>query len=127
MKVSLRQSSRIPVLVAFLLPFVATAATDSFKFHDPLSQTPLVCALKGFIGGIYLIGTPVAALALAYVGFLFVRARGNAQALADARTKFVHVLFGIGLFMGSWLLGIALVNTANSVVPGLIPDIASCQ
>ncbi len=116
----------IALLVSFLLPVIAFAQTETFTFEDPLNNQPLVCALKGFIGGIYLIGTPVAALAIAYVGFLFVYARGNAGALADARTKLVHVLLGVFLFFGSWLLGITLVNTANSIIPGLIPGIASC-
>ena len=110
----------------WLLPLLGHAQSNTFIFKDPLSQHPLVCAISGFVGGIYLIGTPVAGLALTFSGFLFVKARGNPAALAAARTNFVHVFLGVSLFLGSWLLGVALVSTANSVIPGLIPPAASC-
>jgi len=109
-----------------LLPFIGQAAAETFTFQDPLTQPTIVCALKGFIGGVYLIGSPIAGLAIAYAGFLFVRARGSATGLAEAKSTFLHVVLGVALFLGSWLIGVAILNTANLLFPGLFQGLVSC-
>jgi len=123
----LPRTLNLSVLAVFLLPLVTHAQGQSFTFKDPLSQTTIVCALKGFVGGIYLIGTPVAALAIVYSGFLLVRARGNPAALGEARKILFRVLLGVGLFLGSWLLILTLANTINAILPGTFSDIARCN
>ena len=82
---------------------------------------------KGFIGGVYLIGTPIAALWLVIAGFLLVKARGNPTALANARKNLWHVLLGVTLFLASWLLGVMLVNTLNTVIPGIFTGSANAS
>ena len=59
------------------------------------------------------------ALYLVVAGFRIVKSKGNAGKLKDARKHLLHVLIGTALFMSSWLLGTALVNTLNVVIPGL--------
>ena len=113
------------LLVSFLVP-VFVSAQPVFGLQDPLTQQPIVCSIKGFIGGIYYIGMPIAAIALAFAGFLFVQAKGNPQKLDDARKNILRVLFGVGLFLGSWLIGVALVNTIRLVVPSILPGIVTC-
>ncbi len=98
----------------------------SFTLHDPLTQTGIFCMIKGFIGGVYLIGTPIAALWLIIAGFLLVKARGNSEGIARARENLWKVVIGVVLFMSSWLLGVTIVNTISQIIPGIFPGTPSC-
>jgi hypothetical protein len=112
-------------IAIYVLPIVVMAQS-SLGIQDPLSQQSVVCSLRGFIGGIYSIGTPIAAIVLVFAGFLFVKARGSPQALADAKKHLLWVLFSVGIFIGSWLLGVALVNTVRLVLPNTLQGLATC-
>lgn len=122
----LNRLSRVFFIAAvYLIPLLA-AAQNKLSIQDPLSNQLLVCTIKGFIGGIYYIGTPIAAVAIGYAGFLFVKARGNVTQLEAAKKTLMWVVLGTGLFLGSWLIGTALLNTIGTVIPGLFKNAASC-
>jgi Type IV secretion system pilin len=75
-----------------------------------------ICGLVQAIFNILLeLGTPVAVLFLVYAGFKFIVARGNSEALSKARDNIVHVILGIAIFLGAWILGQVIASTINSL------------
>ena len=66
-------------------------------------------------------------LFLVYAGFLFVLARGSATGLQKAKSNLIHVILGIGIFIGAWLLGQIIANTINAVSPGTVSGVTSCN
>ena len=73
------------------------------------------------------IGTPIAVLFLVYAGFMFVMARGNAHELETAKRNIVHVILGICIFLGAWLMGQVIANTINAIAPGTVNTNNSCS
>lgn len=56
---------------------------------------------------LFVIATPLAALAIAYAGFLYLTAGGNAENVSKAKTILKNVVFGYVIALAAWLI----VNT----------------
>ncbi len=97
-----------------------------FQLQNPLNVSTICGLIKKVLNVILGLGIPVAMLFLVYSGFLFVVARGNPAKLKEARLNLVHVIFGIALFLGAWLLGQLVANTINSINPGTVTATNSC-
>ena len=129
-------------LAFFLLPMLAVhGATNSIPTSDPFSnsiptatsqpapvvaggshvlQNPLhyqtVCGLvKGLLDAVMIIGIPIAVLFIVWAGFKFVLAQGNPGELTEARSNFLHVIIGIGIFVGASLIASIIVNTLGAL------------
>lgn len=61
------------------------------------------------------IGLPVIALSIIYVGFLFIKARGNDGELKTAKTAFLWVIIGAAIVLGAQVIAIAIQGTINSL------------
>lgn len=101
-------------------------AGSGFQLQNPLNVSTICGLIKKVLNVILGLGIPVAMLFLVYSGFLFVVARGNPAKLKEARLNLVHVIFGIALFLGAWLLGQLVANTINSINPGTVTATNSC-
>lgn len=101
-------------------------AGSGFQLQNPLNVSTICGLIKKVLNVILGLGIPVAMLFLVYSGFLFVVARGNPAKLKEARLNLVHVIFGIALFLGAWLLGQLVANTINQINPGTVTATNSC-
>ncbi|MEI7720019.1 MAG: pilin [bacterium] len=105
----------------------SAGCTSGFCFQNPL-KINTICGLVKQILSIFLaLGTPVAVLFLVYAGFMFVLARGNPTKLGTAKRNITHVILGICIFLGAWLLGQVVANTINTVAPGTVNTSGSCS
>jgi hypothetical protein len=100
---------------------------SNFQLVSPIKFTSICGLIKALLNTIMSLGIPIAMLFLVYSGFLFVIARGNVTGLQKARTNLVHVVVGIGIFLGAWLLGQIVANTINAISPGSVSGINSCN
>ena len=65
------------------------------------------------------IGAIFSVLALRYVGFLFVSARGDPEKLVIARRAFLYTVIGIGVLLGAVLIASVIQNTISNVSTGI--------
>jgi hypothetical protein len=82
---------------------------------NPLNFYSICGLVKAIFNVILTLGTPIAVLFLVYAGFRFIVARGNPGELQKARTNLVHVILGIAIFLGAWILGQIIASTINSI------------
>jgi hypothetical protein len=61
------------------------------------------------------IGLPLMALSIIYVGFLFIKARGNEGELKTAKNAFLWVIIGSAIVLGAQLIAVGIQNTINSL------------
>ena len=75
-----------------------------------------MCGLvKGLLDAVMIIGIPIAVLFIVWAGFKFVLAQGNPGELTEARSNFLHVIIGIGIFVGASLIASIIVNTLGAL------------
>src|SRR3989344_8922015 len=65
------------------------------------------------------IGAIFSVLAIIYVGFLFVSARGDPEKLKTARTAFLYTVIGIALLLGGRLIASVIGSTIGQVSTGI--------
>lgn len=98
----------------------AAAPTSAAKSGQKTLVNPLkVNSLEGLLGLIIdaavQLGTIVLILALVYVGFLFVAARGSEEKIRDARRYFFWIVIGGLLVLGAKGLSEVIKSTANTL------------
>jgi hypothetical protein len=126
------QSSGLPSSQSSGLPSSQVSGQISntgqgFQLTNPLSVSSICGLIKKVLGAILALGIPIAMLFLVYAGFLFVIARGSPTGLQKAKDNLLHVVMGIGIFLGAWFLGQIIANTINAVQPGSVSGINSCN
>src|SRR5262249_19867294 len=99
------------------------------QVQNPLAVKSFCGLVKALLAAAIQVGIPIAVLFIVYAGFKFVLARGNAEALKEARTNFMWTIVGIGIFLGAWLLAQVVVNTVNALQAGSgnPSSLTSCQ
>jgi hypothetical protein len=101
------------VSIAVLIPTIIFA-----QIHNPLGNDSGI-DIPGFIakilGYIVRIGGIVAIFAFIWSGFLFVKAQGNPDGLAEARRVFIGTCIGVAVLLGAQLIASIIVNTINSI------------
>ena len=65
------------------------------------------------------IGAIFSVLAIIYVGFLFVSARGDPEKLKTARTAFLYTVIGIAVLLGAVLIATVIQSTISNVSTGI--------
>ena len=68
---------------------------------------------------VFQIGAIFSVLAIIYVGFLFVSARGDPEKLKTARTAFLYTVIGIALLLGGRLIASVIGSTIGQVSTGI--------
>ena len=104
-------------LAAAALPAISLAQTAGVQtLQNPLGGITSVCKLVvALVDAATVIGIPVAILFVVWAGFKFILARGNAGALGEARTNFLNVVIGIGIFVGASLIASVIINTLQQL------------
>lgn len=86
------------------------------QITNPLSGIDDVSTLlAAILSAIVQIAIPFLVLAMMYVGFLFVAARGNPQKLAEARQALFYVILGALIILGSETLSRVLSGTISEL------------
>lgn len=108
---------------AFLLPAISFASTvtgqpsdtgvstTSAKILNPISVNNINDFIKIILQGAIKIGIPIIALAIIYSGFLFVQARGNPEAIKEAKSALMYTLIGAAILLGAWAIAQLISNT----------------
>ena len=89
--------------------------SGNYTLQNPLNFSTVCGLVKAIFNVVLTLGVPVAVLFLVYAGFKFIIARGNPEELRKARANLTHVLMGIAIFLGAWILGQVIANTVNSL------------
>lgn len=71
------------------------------------------------LGIVFRIGAVLSVLALMYVGFMFVTARGDPTKLETARNAFLYTVIGIAVLLGGVLIASVIQNTVGELAQGL--------
>jgi hypothetical protein len=103
--------ARLIAFVAVLVPSVAFAVT----LDNPLGVTSLAEFLVRLLKIVSAIAFPMLVLFLVYVGFLFVKAEGNADELKKVRSYFFWAVVGGLLVLGSQVLAYAIQATVDAI------------
>lgn len=101
---------------ASLTSVVFARIHDSIQpIQNPIAANSLQELLATILQGFVRIGIPVAVLVLVYVGFLFVKARGNPEELNTAKRAFIWTLVGVAVLFGAEVLANIISGTIEGV------------
>lgn len=95
-----------------------TASQDvgiSLKISNPAAFENVQELMAAILSAVVQIAIPFLVLAIMYVGFLFVAARGNPGKLAEARQALFYVLLGALIILGSETLSRILSGTIKEL------------
>jgi hypothetical protein len=71
--------------------------------------------MEKILEAIVTLGTIVLTFAIIYVGFLFVKAQGNAEQLSSARSALLWTVIGGLILLGAQTVGMVLQSTVESL------------
>lgn len=89
------------------------------KIKNPLRIDNIQDLLAAILSAIVQIAIPFLVLAVMWVGFLFVAARGNPNKLADARQALFYTLLGALIILGAQTLSVILSGTISQLTEGV--------
>ncbi len=92
-----------------------STGNDSISIVNPIGYNKIPDLLKAILTAIVQIAIPFLVLAIMYVGFLFVVARGNPEKLAQARQALFYTLLGALIILGAQTLSVILSGTINQL------------
>ncbi|MEK7650354.1 MAG: hypothetical protein AAB364_00575 [Patescibacteria group bacterium] len=85
----------------------------------PISNPINICSIQDFVNKlleiVVQVGLPVLVVAIVYVGFLFVQARGAPDKLSDAKRALLGVVIGAAIILGAYIISSAIGQTINSL------------
>lgn len=93
----------------------ANSPDGSIRLVNPLKVDSIEGLLDLIIEAAIRIGTIILVLALIWVGFLFVAARGNPEKLSTARTAFIWTIIGGLILLGAKGLSEVIQSTATNL------------
>ena len=102
-------------------------AGSGFSLTNPLNVKTICGLIKKILNVILGLGLPVAVLFMMYAGFLLVASKGKPDKLKGAKENMAHVMIGIGIFLGAWVLGQIIANTINAISPNTVSGTTSCN
>ncbi len=98
-------------IVLFILPVLSFA-----QIQNPLKGGNDIGQFVTFILGYAVrIGGVIAIFAFIYVGFLFVKARGNQAELTKAKTTFLNTVIGVAILLGAQIISTIITGTIRSL------------
>lgn len=100
-------------------PVTGDGLSQTVKLVNPLKIDNIQDLLAVILSAIVQIAIPFLVLAVMYVGFLFVAARGNPNKLAEARQALFYTLFGALIILGAQTLSIVLSGTIKQLTDGV--------
>jgi hypothetical protein len=87
---------------------------NSFKIENPLKVNTISDLVQEAIKIASYVAIILAVLALVYVGFLFVMARGNTDKMTEYKTWLQYILIGVAIIIGARLIVSVVINTLEA-------------
>ena len=123
----------VGMIVLMIFPFFITQAqsgTDdsgadtnntTITLDNPLGDkiNDLPSFIYAILEVVFQIGAILSVLAIIYVGFLFVSARGDPEKLVTARKAFLYTIIGIAVLLGATLIASVIDSTVNDLSTGI--------
>ncbi len=91
------------------------ASGGAFSIKNPLKAKTISDFLKDLFRAAVKVGLPIVVLFIVYAGFMFVKARGNAEELTVAKRNFIWVVFGTTIFLGAWAIAEIIAATLRQL------------
>jgi hypothetical protein len=119
---------KLPFLVAFLylLPvtLLFSQGTDpgdvgNNTIENPVNINSIDALLNAILTFVVRLGTPIVTIAIIYVGFKFVAARGNTSKLEEAKSNLWYVVIGASIILGAFVLRTVITGTVEQLEGGL--------
>ena len=92
-----------------------SGGSSGFTLQNPIGADSIQDLLATILSAVVQIAIPFLVLAIMYVGFLFVVARGNPEKLAQARQALFYTLLGALIILGAQTLSVILSGTINQL------------
>jgi hypothetical protein len=90
-------------------------ASNGSTLANPLKFNSLNDLLTAVLKAVIQIGTIVLTLALIYVGFRFIAARGNEEKIRSARTALMWTVIGGLILLGATAIQAVITSTVSSI------------
>lgn len=117
----------LPIIVSAQVrgtPGPSTATTGPIPtFTNPLKFNSIEKLIFGLVDIALQLGVVVAALALIWVGFKYVAARGNPKKIAEAHQAFLYTIIGIAVLFGSKVIVTIIQGTIEPLAPELFKNV----
>lgn len=85
------------------------------NIDNPIKYTTLIDFVEAILELVVQVGMPLLVVAIVYVGFLFVKARGNSGELENAKKAFFWTIIGAAIVLGAFVISTVLQNTINNL------------
>ncbi len=100
-------------------PVNSTPSSAIGKFENPLKVGSIEDLIFALVAIALQIGVVVAALALIWVGFRYVAARGNPEKVKDAHQALLYTIIGIAILFGAKVIVAIIQSTIEPLAPNL--------
>ena len=88
-------------------------AANGLIVSNPLTATSITDFIGTVLSEIVKVGAILCVLALIYVGFLFVKARGNSEEINSAKKALWGTIIGIALLLGAQVIAMIIKGTVD--------------
>ncbi len=105
-------SNLLAIIFMIFIPSISFAQTIENPLKGLNSIPNFVAIILGYV---VRIGGVIAIFAFIYVGYLFVKARGNPGELKTAREAFINTVIGVAILLGAQIIASIIVGTINSL------------
>ena len=103
------------IAVLHLNFFLALQVDAQDGFTNPLNVDSFEEFIYIIVRTVMLILFPIVILMIVYTGFMFVKAQGNPQKIAEARRALMWTIIGGMLVLGAYALAMAVKATIHSI------------
>ena len=114
-KVFISSSTFIIALFIFGGVYCFGQATSDALVSNPLKVNSIVDFISLVLTEVVKVGAVLCVLALVYVGFLFVKARGSDTELSKAREALWGTIIGIALLLGAQIIASIIKGTTDAL------------
>ncbi len=89
--------------------------TSVTRLDNPLTINTIWDFVEKILNIVVSIGIPIVAFFIILSGFRFVSARGNPEALGEAKRMLLYTLIGAVLLLGAWVIAQAISGTVDLI------------
>jgi len=115
-KIFIFSGTFIIISTLFFVTFsFAVNSNSSAIIVNPLQTDSLVTFISQVLSEIVKVGAVLCVLALVYVGYLFVKARGNPEEITSAKKALWGTIIGIALLLGAQVLAMIIKGTVDAL------------
>ncbi len=105
----------LPFLSILLAQNQSAVNVGKLNIKNPIKPNDLSQLITAILKIVVQIGTPILVLAIIYVGFKFVMARGNPGKLDEAKQAFVWTLIGAAIVLGAFVISTIIQTTIQQI------------